>query len=133
MSKVALIRGTTRSPSVGGHVAAWVHDVLKTRPSDNLTIEPVAIADFNLPVYDEPVVPAMVPAAQQFTKEHSKKWSAAIASFQGPNTTADCLGGQRTPSTISTASGLGSPSPSSATGLRAVRRPTSSSATVFQR
>lgn len=83
MSKIALITGTTRSPSVGGHVAAWVHDVLKTRPSDDLTVEPVAIADFNLPVYDEPVVPALVPAAQQFTKEHSKKWSAAIASFQG--------------------------------------------------
>ncbi|BAE60561.1 unnamed protein product [Aspergillus oryzae RIB40] len=25
----------------------------------------------------------MVPAVKQFTKEHSKKWSAAIASFQG--------------------------------------------------
>ena len=28
-------------------------------------------------------MPAMVPAIKQFTQEHSKKWSAAIAAFQG--------------------------------------------------
>ncbi|RYP79139.1 hypothetical protein DL771_000117 [Monosporascus sp. 5C6A] len=83
MSKIALITGSTRTPRAGSDIAGWVHDVLKTRPSDDLQIEPVAIADFNLPVYDEPVVPAMVPAVKQFTKEHSKKWSDAIASFHG--------------------------------------------------
>ncbi|KAL1610205.1 hypothetical protein SLS60_001870 [Paraconiothyrium brasiliense] len=61
----------------------WVQSILKTRPSDNLTISPLSIADFNLPVYDEPVMPALVPAVKQFTHEHSKKWSAAIASFAG--------------------------------------------------
>ncbi|RYP85136.1 hypothetical protein DL769_001040 [Monosporascus sp. CRB-8-3] len=83
MSRIALITGSTRTPRVGSDIAGWVHDVLKTRPSDNLQIEPVAIADFNLPVYDEPVVPAMVPAMKQFTKEHSKKWSKTIESFHG--------------------------------------------------
>ncbi|RYP11132.1 hypothetical protein DL765_007881 [Monosporascus sp. GIB2] len=83
MSKIALITGSTRTPRVGSDIAGWVHDVLKSRPADNLQIEPVAIADFNLPVYDEPVMPAMVPAMKQFTKEHSKKWSSTIASFQG--------------------------------------------------
>ncbi|RYP41051.1 hypothetical protein DL768_010545 [Monosporascus sp. mg162] len=83
MSKIALITGSTRTPRAGNDIVRWVHDVLKTRPSDNLQIEPVAIADFNLPVYDEPVVPAMVPAMKQFTKEHSKKWSDTIASFHG--------------------------------------------------
>ncbi|KAJ4350427.1 uncharacterized protein N0V89_009048 [Didymosphaeria variabile] len=83
MSKIALITGSTRTPRAGDHVVNWVHDILKTRPSDNLTIEPLSIADFNLPVYDEPVMPALVPAVKQFTHEHSKKWSAAIASFDG--------------------------------------------------
>jgi NAD(P)H-dependent FMN reductase len=83
MSNIALITGSTRSPRVGNDVAGWVHDVLKTRPSDTLQISPIAIADFNLPVYDEPVMPAMVPAMAQFTKDHSKKWSDTIASFQG--------------------------------------------------
>ncbi|KAE8376960.1 flavo protein-like protein [Aspergillus bertholletiae] len=83
MSKIALIKGSTRTPSVGTDVAEWVHSILKTETTDTLQIERLDIADFNLPVYDEPVVPAMVPTQQQFTKEHSKKWSAAIASFQG--------------------------------------------------
>nr|A0A455LN84.1 RecName: Full=NAD(P)H-dependent FMN reductase ntnL; Short=FMN reductase ntnL; AltName: Full=Nectripenoid biosynthesis cluster protein L [Nectria sp. (in: ascomycete fungi)]AYO60872.1 NADPH-dependent FMN reductase NtnL [Nectria sp. (in: ascomycete fungi)] len=83
MAKIALILGSVRSPRVGNDVTGWVHDVLKSRPSDDLQIEPLVIADFNLPVYDEPVMPAMVPAMKQFTKEHSKRWSAAIASYQG--------------------------------------------------
>jgi NAD(P)H-dependent FMN reductase len=83
MFKIALIAGSTRTPRVCTNIASWVHDVLKTRPSDDLQIEPIAIADFNLPIYDESVVPSMVPALRQFTKEHSKKWSSTIASFQG--------------------------------------------------
>jgi NAD(P)H-dependent FMN reductase len=83
MSKIALITGSTRTPRVGTDVADWVFEVIKLRPEDKLQVEPLSIADFNLPIYDEPVMPAMVPAMQQFTKEHSKKWSEAIISFQG--------------------------------------------------
>jgi len=83
MSKIALITGSTRTPRVGTDVAEWVLEVIKSRPEDKLQVEPLSIADFNLPIYDEPVMPAMVPAMQQFTKEHSKKWSEAISSFQG--------------------------------------------------
>ncbi|KAE8143464.1 flavo protein-like protein [Aspergillus pseudotamarii] len=83
MTEIALIKGSTRIPSVGTDITDWVHDILKTQTTDTLQIERLDIADFNLPVYDEPVVPAMVTAIKQFTKEHSKKWSAAIASFQG--------------------------------------------------
>ncbi|KAK3319462.1 putative NAD(P)H-dependent FMN reductase LOT6 [Apodospora peruviana] len=84
MVKIALITGSTRTPRVGPSVASWVLDILKaSSASEGLEIEPVAIADYNLPVYDEPVMPANVPSFQQFTKEHSKKWSAKIASFQG--------------------------------------------------
>ncbi|KAK3318905.1 putative NAD(P)H-dependent FMN reductase LOT6 [Apodospora peruviana] len=82
-NRIALITGSTRTPRVGSDVASWVLEILKTRPSDDLEIEPIAISDYNLPVFDEPVMPAMVPAMKQFTHEHSKKWSAKIASFQG--------------------------------------------------
>ncbi|KAE8344351.1 hypothetical protein BDV24DRAFT_127120 [Aspergillus arachidicola] len=83
MMKIALIKGSTRNPSVGTAIAGWIHNILKPKTTDTLQIERLDIADFNLPVYDEPVIPAMVPAVKQFTKEHSKKWSAAIASFHG--------------------------------------------------
>ncbi|KAE8333353.1 flavo protein-like protein [Aspergillus sergii] len=83
MTKIALIKGSTRTPSVGTDIADWIHNILKPETTDTLQIERLDIADFNLPVYDEPVVPAMVTALKQFTKDHSRKWSAAIASFQG--------------------------------------------------
>lgn len=85
MAKIAIITGSTRSPRVGPKVAEWVYGVLEARPSgaDNLEIEPLAVADFNLPVFDESVMPAMVPAQGQFVHEHSKAWSAAVQSFDG--------------------------------------------------
>ena len=43
----------------------------------------VDIATFKLPVFDEKILPAMVPAAGQFEHEHSKAWSAAMAPFDG--------------------------------------------------
>lgn len=82
MSRIALITGSTRSPRVGPDIARWVHNILKTQ-SSGLQIEPIAIADFGLPIFDEPVIPAAVPTMAQFTKDHSKKWSETIASFQG--------------------------------------------------
>lgn len=84
MSKsIALITASVRTPRAGDTIAAWVSSVLDTRPSDDLTIKPLSIASFNLPVFDEPIMPAFVPARGSFTHEHSKRWSAAIAAFAG--------------------------------------------------
>lgn len=84
MAKIAIITGSTRTPRVGPHVAEWVREVLQARPSgDDLQIEAVAVADFKLPVFDESVMPAMVPAQGQFAHAHSKAWSAAIQAYAG--------------------------------------------------
>lgn len=85
--KIAIITGSTRSPRVGNAIANWITSVIASQPSltsesSNLEFSPLQIADFDLPVFDEPVMPAMVPALAQFTHEHSKKWSAAMASYQ---------------------------------------------------
>jgi NAD(P)H-dependent FMN reductase len=39
----------------------------------------VDIGDFNLPLLDEPVPPSM----GKYSKDHTKKWAAKIASFDG--------------------------------------------------
>ncbi|KAK4210227.1 flavoprotein-like protein [Rhypophila decipiens] len=83
--KVAIITGSTRSPRAGNTIVDYIASIIASRPdngTDNLEFSNLQIADFNLPVFDEPVVPAMVPAMAQFTKEHSKKWSAAVGSYQ---------------------------------------------------
>jgi NAD(P)H-dependent FMN reductase len=83
MAKIAVINGSLRTPQVGNSIASWVHDILKTQASSELSFEPLAIADFNLPVYDEPIMPATVTSTNPLQKNHSKAWSAAISSFAG--------------------------------------------------
>lgn len=49
----------------------------------NASTSSVDAADFNLPVYDEAVVPAMVPEHAAFSHAHSLAWSAEIAKYDG--------------------------------------------------
>ncbi|EHK24595.1 uncharacterized protein TRIVIDRAFT_31264 [Trichoderma virens Gv29-8] len=80
-SKIAIIITSTRNPRVGPHVADLVHNILKpTAASSSATLSVVDLATFKLPIFDEPVVPANVPARGSFIHEHSKRWSAEIAS-----------------------------------------------------
>jgi NAD(P)H-dependent FMN reductase len=77
MVKIAIIIGSTRPGRNSEAVAKWVYEIAKKR--NEAEFELVDIADFNLPLLDEPVPPAM----GQYTKEHTKVWSAKIASFDG--------------------------------------------------
>lgn len=80
--KVALIIGSTRAPRVGPKVVDFVQKTLlasNTTPAPEISI--VDISAFKLPVYDELVMPAMVPFKAQFTNAHSKAWSAEIAKY----------------------------------------------------
>jgi NAD(P)H-dependent FMN reductase len=58
-------------------VARYIYDLASKRT--DAQFELVDIATFNLPVYDEPMPPSM----GGYTKEHTKAWSAKIASFDG--------------------------------------------------
>lgn len=84
VKKIAIIATSTRTPRVGPSIAAWVHDVLQQNKDDSsIELHQLAVADFNLPVFDEPVLPANVPSRASFTHEHSKRWSSAIAQHDG--------------------------------------------------
>lgn len=75
MINVAVIIGSTRPGRVGGSVGQWAFEIAKQRTDAN--VELVDVADFDLPLLDEPVSPAM----GQYSKEHTKRWAAKIASF----------------------------------------------------
>ncbi|TRX95303.1 hypothetical protein FHL15_003634 [Xylaria flabelliformis] len=85
MSKsVALITMSLRPSRIGGNVATFVKPYLeKELGPSNIKIAPVDLRDFNLPIFNENVAPAMVPAMAQFQHEHSKAWSAEIAKHDG--------------------------------------------------
>jgi NAD(P)H-dependent FMN reductase len=77
MVKVAIIVGSTRPGRKADTVARWVHQIAQKRK--DAQFEVVDIQDYNLPLLDEPVPPAMA----QYSKPHTKTWAAKIASFDG--------------------------------------------------
>ena len=77
MIKIAIVIGSTRPGRVAEAVGKWVYELAKER--GDAQFELVDIKDFNLPLLDEPVPPSQ----GKYSKEHTKKWSAKIASFDG--------------------------------------------------
>ena len=75
MLKIAIIIGSTRPNRNGEAVAKWAHAIARQRT--DAEFELVDLRDFNLPLLDEPVPPS----AGQYSKDHTKRWSAKIATF----------------------------------------------------
>lgn len=77
MPKLAIIIGSTRPTRVGESVANWVHQLAK--PRRDADVELLDIRDFDLPLLDEPIPPSQ----GEYTKDHTKRWAATIAGFDG--------------------------------------------------
>jgi len=75
MIKLAIIIGSTRPGRKAEAVARWVYEFARRRGDAETEI--VDIADFQLPLLDEPVPPSL----GQYTKAHTKAWAARIAPF----------------------------------------------------
>ncbi|CAM3669684.1 NAD(P)H-dependent FMN reductase OS=Castellaniella defragrans OX=75697 GN=HNR28_001076 PE=4 SV=1 [Castellaniella denitrificans] len=71
--KLQVIICSTRPGRVGPAVARWFHEF--ARGHGQFDAELVDLADFHLPLYDEPVHPRM----QQYAHDHTKRWSASVA------------------------------------------------------
>lgn len=77
MPKIAIVIGSTRPGRAGESVAHWVYDIATRRTDAEFAL--VDIADFNLPMLDEPVPPSM----GQYSQPHTKAWADTVASFDG--------------------------------------------------
>lgn len=77
MTRIAIIVGSTRPNRNAPAVAQWVHDNAPT--GTDAEFELVDLADYDLPLLDEPMPPAM----GQYANDHTKKWAEKIASFDG--------------------------------------------------
>ncbi len=75
--KIQVILGSTRPNRVGENVAKWVIESAKNRK--DAEFELVDVADYKLPLLDEPMPPMM----NQYTKDHTKKWSDKISEADG--------------------------------------------------
>src|SRR5688572_29072622 len=75
MINVAVIIGSTRPGRVGESVGKWAFEIAKRRK--DAQFELVDVVEFDLPLLDEPVPPSQ----GKYSKEHTKRWAAKIASF----------------------------------------------------
>jgi NAD(P)H-dependent FMN reductase len=77
MTRIAIVVGSTRPGRKAQAVASWVHDLAAKR--GDAEFEVLDIADFDLPLLDEPVPPS----AGRYSKPHTRAWAAAVAGFDG--------------------------------------------------
>lgn len=75
--KIAVITGSTRPTRIGANITNWV--VTKLPQFDDVSYEVVDLADWDLPMFNEPLPPMM----GQYQHEETKKWSAKIGEFDG--------------------------------------------------
>ncbi|NUR57196.1 MAG: NAD(P)H-dependent oxidoreductase [Catenulispora sp.] len=80
MTRIAIITGSTRPRRRAALVAAWVCEVAERHAgARGVTFETVDLADFDLPVLDEPI-PA---AIGEYANEHTRRWASVIDGFDG--------------------------------------------------
>lgn len=72
--RLNIIIASTRPGRVGPAVARWFHDVATAEGSFEVRL--VDLADFDLPVYDEPHHPRL----GKYEQGHTRRWSESVAS-----------------------------------------------------
>lgn len=70
-----VLTASTRPGRIGPAVAEWF--LAAAKKHGKFAAESIDLADFNLPVFDEPNHPTQ----QKYTHEHTKKWAAAVSRF----------------------------------------------------
>ncbi|KAJ5579755.1 NADPH-dependent FMN reductase [Penicillium hispanicum] len=96
--RVAVVTSSTRSPRLNPTITQYVYDVLRADPtiptttststSDSdrrqVTFEILDLAKQSLPLYDESVIPASLPAddpTPHYSKPHTRAWSAVVREY----------------------------------------------------
>lgn len=77
MTKIGIILGSTRPERKGEQVAHWALEIAKQR--QDASFELVDLRDYPLPLFDEPLPPAL----GQYQHEHTKQWAKKIGSYDG--------------------------------------------------
>jgi NAD(P)H-dependent FMN reductase len=79
VTRIAVITGSTRTYRRGRAVAEWTLETARNVAPEGVEIELIDLADFDLPVLDEPAAAAWGFVAH----DHTKRWAAAVGAFDG--------------------------------------------------
>ncbi|MEU6291321.1 NADPH-dependent FMN reductase [Streptomyces sp. NPDC005047] len=77
MTTIGIILGTTRPGRVGPQIAEWIEKTAHGR--DDADFEVVDIADYALPLFDEPRSPRL----GDYAHDHTRAWAAKIGQLDG--------------------------------------------------
>jgi NAD(P)H-dependent FMN reductase len=77
MIKIKILTGSNRPGRFNIQPATWITNIAKERK--DIEVELLDLQEINLPFLDEPATPMM----NQYTKQHTKDWSAKIAEGDG--------------------------------------------------
>lgn len=86
LKSIAVVISSTRPNRINPFVADYVASVIKSVPQSTATVELLDIATLNLPLYNEPVVPAELPAddpTPHYRFEYTRAWSALVRQYDG--------------------------------------------------
>jgi NAD(P)H-dependent FMN reductase len=73
--KIGIILGSTRPARNGEAVAQWVYEKAKSRR--DAEFELIDVAEYGLPLLDEPIPPSM----GQYRQPHTKRWAEKVATL----------------------------------------------------
>ena len=77
MIKIKILTGSNRPGRFNIQPARWITNIAKERK--DIEVELLDLQKINLPLLDEPATPGM----HQYTKQHTKNWSAKIDEADG--------------------------------------------------
>lgn len=77
MTRIAVVAGSTRPGRHSMQVAEWV--LKRAREHGGAEFEILDVADFDLPLLDEPKPPSL----GNYQQDHTKRWAAAVKGFDG--------------------------------------------------
>ena len=77
MVRIAVVAGSTRPGRHSKQVAEWV--LQRAREHGGAEFGMLDVADFDLPLLDEPLPPSL----GNYQRDHTRKWAAAVKAFDG--------------------------------------------------
>ena len=78
-ASVGIIIGSTRPNCNGKTIALWVEKLIQQEKALHCRYKVIDLAEWNLPLFNEPGIPMLYPASL----DHSKAWSSEVRSLDG--------------------------------------------------
>lgn len=80
--RVGVILGSSRKARVCPQIAQYVNDTItKGLAPKEISLNLVDLKDWNLPMFDESFVPALVKRPEDYEHEYASKWSKEISTY----------------------------------------------------